>query len=1165
MPTHNITKPYPAVIVTCLLGMLMILLTSPHTWAQSATTPVATEPQPAPRKVPAVPIESEPTSKSADESAVVLSPFEVTTDTKGYYASNSMSGTRFNTKVEDLASSLTVVTKEQMSDFAMLDINDIFLYAASTEGSGTYTAYSVDRNGSVSDSVQSNPTQANRVRGIAPANVAYGNIETMGRMPIDPIIIDGVEISRGPNANVFGLGNPSGTVNQVPAAANLTRDKSQVSFRTDSYEGYRQSLDVNRVLIKNKLAVRFGEAFQHEGFVRKPSGVNTSRFNAMVKYKPFANTTISGSFLYYRMNGNRPNFLPPRDSISYWAASGKPTWDPITQQVHLNGATVGTYPTATGLPDYFTNTFTGSTHSIAFVDQNGLGYWSVPQVTLSTTPNSATNGIATPSAIAGSVYNTVRFMSPTPASGSAAGKITAQPLFSTTPTISDKSLYDWSDVNIASVNRAMDRTLLTNLQVDQFFFNTPRQMLVGQAGFMREDSQRYQRNLIGVSNDNGQSGQLLVDVNEKLLDGTPNPYFLRPYIGTDQPRTTWEPAKWDTYRVQLAYKLDLTQEPTWLKWLGVHQLSGYDEYKYRINRRYSYRDAMVDSKAWIPAGLSRGNQGGITGGAAAAPQLTRAYYRYYVGDNKGSNVDYAPSDFKYGTYNFLWGNGNTGFNNEPTGLGQVAVTDATGAASNTKTILKTMGGVIHSHFLDGKIVTTFGLREDKQYVKNGSAPQGLNPDGTTFNYASIDHWAGGDYKFNSGKTSTAGVVVRPLRDLALVNQWANQGSLLTGFLGDVLRGLSLTYNKADSFTPQDPRINLYFQPLPNPEGHGTDYGFGLNLFGGKLVARFNHYENEQINARGNDASTIAQRVTRIDITSTATFLLQTQALAWVTAQNPTWTLDQIHTEVGKQMGVPWETQVSINNAFNAGSIASTNDIQSKGNELELNYNPTKFWTVSGSVTESKSSTTNVSADISQWIGERMKIWTTITDPRGPDHILGTADDAPVLWWNQSYATGGQTPSQNYAAFVGTPFSVVKQLEGKSNPQIRRYNARVSTNYRLAGIMENRILRNFNVGGAVRWEGQGAIGYYGQQQLPAISTDLDASRPVYDKANAYFDAFIGYRTRLWANKISANFQLNVRNIQESGHLQPIGAFPDGTPHTYRIVDPRQFILQASFDL
>jgi hypothetical protein len=64
---------------------------------------------------------------------------------------------------------------------------------------------------------------------------------------------------------------------------------------------------------------------------------------------------------------------------------------------------------------------------------------------------------------------------------------------------------------------------------------------------------------------------------------------------------------------------------------------------------------------------------------------------------------------------------------------------------------------------------------------------------------------------------------------------------------------------------------------------------------------------------------------------------------------------------------------------------------------------------------------------------------------------------------------------------------------------------------------------------------------------------------------YGDLFVAYRTRLFADRVNATFQLNVRNLQESGRLQPISAYPDGTPNGYRIVDPRQFILTATFDL
>ena len=69
----------------------------------------------------------------------------------------------------------------------------------------------------------------------------------------------------------------------------------------------------------------------------------------------------------------------------------------------------------------------------------------------------------------------------------------------------------------------------------------------------------------------------------------------------------------------------------------------------------------------------------------------RGYYRYYLGDNSGSNIDYAPTDFRYGTYPFVWGNFASGpINREPVALGLVATNNST---SGTKSYLKTKGGV----------------------------------------------------------------------------------------------------------------------------------------------------------------------------------------------------------------------------------------------------------------------------------------------------------------------------------------------------------------------------------------------------------------------------------------------------------------------------------------
>jgi len=1112
--------------------------------ALSPLVPLSAQTAPAPAPTsPASP------ARPADE-VVTLSPFEVVSDTKGYYSANTMSGTRFNSKLEDLASSITVMTKEQMADFGMLDINDVFLYTASAEGTGNYTDFEVNRNGDVSENVSLNPTGANRVRGIAAANVSLGNFETMNRVPVDPLGVEALELSRGPNATISGLGNPSGTLNMVPASANLLRNRSQFQARADSYGGYRTSLDLNRVLWRGLLAVRASAAFQHDAFIRKPSGVNTVRYNGMVKYQPFKKTTIAASYSYYRMNGNRPNFSPPRDNISYWLANGSPTWDPVAQVVHVGGRTLGPFAneTAAGFPDYFNRSFSGSGQFYAYIGQGGLELLGTGGSTSSTNP--------------GTGSGTLRYQSVSAGSGIAAGRFTGQPLFTTTPSVSSKAIYDWSEHNLQAMNRVWDRTFTSLVQIDQNLVDTRMHRVDAQVAFFREDSQRYQRNIMGELNSIGQSGQLLIDPNERLIDGSPNPFFLRPYMGVVQPFTRSNPSKWDTYRAQIGYRLDFTEEKSALKWFGLHQISGYDEYKYRVTRRYSYKDGIAGQHAWIPAGASRVVQGAIAGGPAASAGITRGYFRYYLGDNQGNNIDYSPAEFSYGNYNFFYGNPTTGFVREPTIIRGLATTDSTGAGSNTKTILKTLGGVVQSHFLDSRIVTTFGRRSDQQYVKNGSTPQRLLADGMSFDYESIDHWAAGDYRFNEGDTTQKGAVVRPFRGWPAITSMA-RASGPERWLGQALNGLSLSYNESDSFRPQDPRVDLYLRPLPNPSGSGKDYGFSLNLFDNRFVLRYNDYETQQIKTRGGDAGTIAQRVTRTDVAATAAFLLQDQALAWVAAVNPTWTTAQIQTEVGRQMGIPWERQLEIEAAFNAGLISSTNDIIATGKEIELNYNPTNYWTVAASVTKNESTNANVSQDIAQWIGERMPIWTTIRDQRTGN-----------LWWNTNYG-GSQTAAQNFAVFVGSPYAVVQQSEGTPQPNIRKYSARFSTNFKLSGITQHERWRKFEVGGALRFQDKGFLGYYGVQQFPATITDLDRNRPIWDRGDFFgkktsghysLDVNLRYRTRLWANKLGASFQLNIRNLQESGdRLQPIGAFPDGTPHTYRIVDPRQFIFTATFDL
>lgn len=308
-----------------------------------------------------------PAGATDDGGTIVLSPFEVSESNNGYLATNTMSGTRLNASLADLGSSISVVTKQQMEDFGMLDINDIFAYEAGAEGVGTYTSFEINRNGQLNDNVQSDRESSNRLRGIGAANISRSGFATSGRVPIDPIDIDAVEISRGPNSSIFGLGEGSGTVNMVASSANLNRSSSRTQMRADNTGGWRTSMDLNRPIVSGKLALRVSAVYQHDEDYQKPSGYDSRRFNAMLRFQPFKNTTLRGSFQSYRADGARATAVTPRDGVTYWRQLGSPTWDPVTQTATVNG--VKTTYTGTNNPPGLANP--NRAGPIFYIDQGG--------------------------------------------------------------------------------------------------------------------------------------------------------------------------------------------------------------------------------------------------------------------------------------------------------------------------------------------------------------------------------------------------------------------------------------------------------------------------------------------------------------------------------------------------------------------------------------------------------------------------------------------------------------------------------------------------------------------------------------------------------------------------------------------------------------------------
>lgn len=80
-----------------------------------------------------------------------------------------------------------------------------------------------------------------------------------------------VSLNRGPNSLLFGIGNPAGTINISLRKAQLGRNRNEITARYGSNRSYRSSLDVNRVLVPDRLAFRLDTVSEQNNFDQKPA------------------------------------------------------------------------------------------------------------------------------------------------------------------------------------------------------------------------------------------------------------------------------------------------------------------------------------------------------------------------------------------------------------------------------------------------------------------------------------------------------------------------------------------------------------------------------------------------------------------------------------------------------------------------------------------------------------------------------------------------------------------------------------------------------------------------------------------------------------------------------------------------------------------------------
>ncbi len=1034
---------------------------------------------------------------------IELSPFQVQASERdiGYFAENTLGGTRLNTRLADLGSSITVVTKQQLEDTAAVDLNDVFLYEANTEGTGQFTSYSVDRNGGVTDQVQSSPQTSTRVRGLGAPDIARDYFPSISRIPLDVYNIDSVTVNRGPNSILFGLGSASGIVNQSPAKAQLDSFFGTVTARVGSYGSHRGSFSVNAPVLEDRLAIYVAAVQNEERFRQEPAHDSMTRIYGAVTYKPFERTTLRFSYEDIYNDVHRPNAVTPRDYITPYRAAGSPTWNPVTYTATVPGGSQIVAETEALLPAGLTT----DSNSPAFYIDRGEIYPTRIQRRLGDGYPGMQN--------TNQPERTVRSQHPYDANRS-------QYLLYVVPGITDPTLFDYSRINATSTNNLLNKAKIYSVNLEHEIIPN----LFFEAGYYKEEFESMRLTALV-----GGSASVHIDPNVLMLDGSPNPYFGRAYAETVEPNPTSEPEDNEVMRATLAYELDLTTGEGWRKWLGRHRIMALAQKREIENRSIRYREATVSDHVWNT--MASDNR---WSGPNAQTRYTR---RYYLGDQSG-RILYGPGDamvaapgetFDYTLRHFLWNDANGDpvrqWTNESVTGGMIVHP----SSSRTQRDVESAALSLQSYLWDDRIVATVGWRHDTNQARTSLGLSERDARGFV-DLSPLNEFT--DWQKDSGETLSTGIVFH-------ATDW-----------------LSFHYNEAESFTPSSRQVNLYGEELPLPTGKGKDYGFSVTLLEDKLFARFNWYETEEQNSRsGADTGTITIRTRRVDTDYLIPFW-EWQIRKRDTGEDGNLVsrgeAEAIHSpEVAELTGLP---DFFFDNVTNSSSYNDTRTVESEGLEFSLIYNPVQNWNIKLNVTQQETIESEAAPNIPNWIAERMDVWM---------NTVGF--DGTSFWDTPStvYRGGGTTvPSEWFSSIVYAPLSFLRASEGKPRPQVREWRVNMITNYvftegAMEGIGFGGALR-WEDKGAIGFKGI-STGEAGEGVLDV----LDPDQPVWDSARTSADFWVSYTTRLFEDRVRMKIQLNVRDAFESGGLRAVAVNPDGQASVHRIVQPRQFMLTSTF--
>lgn len=832
------------------------------------------------------------------EEVVNLSPFVVdTASDQGYVATQTLAGGRLNQSLKDTGAAIQVITKDFMDDIGATSIEELLQYTTSSEVAGILGNFTGANDGGAGETstggARRNPDGATRIRGLAAPDRTRNFFKT--DIPFDSYNTERVDINRGANSFLFGLGSPAGLINNGLAVARF-KNTSEVSTRIGSggeNPSYRASFKFNRVLIEDKLAVKVAGLTDRTEYRQRPTYKDDDRIFGTFTFRPFGNqsTVIKGHFENGSVIGNAPDVLLPINNLSTFVENPQSfdIFDNVNRFNHAEGPNRNQYRNRNNVARWVSAeeranwpTYTDANgnqqplirDSIATNVYKSIGWGNMAHGLVFDGSNGREPGFAYTDHFPGNMYlrGDDFWDAGSRNRGAPQRRYPGNYQDINGTGYLDQGFTDLKTFNFSKYNLGWDNDFYTR-DFDNFNLSLEQTFLDGSAGVtLAWDYQDLFRD--NYTAFNGGNAQVTFDVNRDILlptqaylDGTgpadtrPNPNFGRPVVLTKSGRQETDEQR-EAFRVTAFIKHDFRKgadDSFMANLLGEHTLTFLGDQNTYDERRISFvQNSFGDPDPAIHLTNSNGRQTAnnvrnIPVLAYIGPAQTNAFT-----DSNWSLNDFilTPADYNirrpagYSTQKLSWHLGDDANNDN---IGQVSGRNSVINGNESwqefrldinetpsknyrkqRTEITSAAVNTQSKMFNEHLVVNMGYRQDN--IDNW-----INTEADLIGLDEVPNLTDESWTLEKGIYSK---IEETTFGYGGVLYWPKNIIPLPEMFNDI----TFHYNTSDNFIPASDRVDEVRNPVEAPRGESQDWGISFYMLENRVTARLNWFKASLLNA-----------------------------------------------------------------------------------------------------------------------------------------------------------------------------------------------------------------------------------------------------------------------------------------------------------------------------